>query len=201
VLWRWLRQGIGRLLAGLGLLMVIVTTTPLVSWYARQLAGPWNDPRGDVLIVLGASTLTPGIIGESTYWRAAYALMVYREGGIRRIVLSGAGAAAGMQTFLIFQGVPADSILLETSSTSTRENALYTSRLLVGQPGRMILLTSDYHMFRASRAFRKAGLAILPRPFPDALKRATRWRNRWDVFQDEVIETAKILGYFVRGWI
>lgn len=198
---RQLRLWAFRCLAIIGLLVLIITITPFVSWYAGKLAGPWHDPRGDVLIVLGGSTLTPGIIGESTYWRAAYALMVYREGGIRRIVLSGAGAARDMQDFLTFQGVPAGMICLETRSTSTRENALQIKQLLGPASGRPVLLTSDYHMFRAYRAFRKAGLEVSPRPFPDAIKHATRWQYRWSAFLNEVVETAKIIGYFAHGWI
>src|SRR5215813_5065330 len=55
-------------LAGLGLLVVLVTMTPLVSWWAGALAGPWEDPAGDVLIVLGGSLLADGVMGPSSYW-------------------------------------------------------------------------------------------------------------------------------------
>jgi hypothetical protein len=40
-----------------------------------------------------------------------------------------------------------------------------------------------------------------PRPFPDALKRANSWRQRWPVFLDLVAETAKIGYYLARRWI
>jgi hypothetical protein len=46
-------------IAFLGLLMLLVTVIPVDSWYARALAGQWNDPRGDTLIVLGGGTCTP----------------------------------------------------------------------------------------------------------------------------------------------
>ncbi len=71
--------------------------------------------------------------------------------------------------------------------------------MLQGLPGRAVLLTSDYHVFRATRAFRKAGVAVLARPIPDARKRAANWDRRWDAFQDLVIETAKTGYYFLRG--
>ena len=63
-----------------------------------------------------------------------------------------------------------------------------------------MLLTSDYHMFRARRAFRKAGLEVEPRPFPDADKRLNNWRARWQVVLDLGVETVKIVYYRVRGW-
>src|SRR5262245_40190209 len=76
-------------LAGLGFLCVLVTATPLVSWWATILAGPWADPTGDVLIVLAGSSLDGGLIGESSYWRATYAVLAWRAGGFRRVVVSG----------------------------------------------------------------------------------------------------------------
>ena len=98
-------------------------------------------------------------------------------------------------------GVPEQSILVEDRSLSTRENALYTARLLSGDGSRMVLMTSDYHMLRASRAFSKAGLVVEPRPIPDALKRAARWRGRWAVFLDLSTESLKLGYYYARRWI
>jgi uncharacterized SAM-binding protein YcdF (DUF218 family) len=203
---RWLQWPV-RLLAALGLLVVLVSFTPLVSWWARLLAGRWDDPSGEVVIVLTGSGMGSEILGESSYWRAVYAVFVYREGrGIRRIVLSGGGgedapSALAMQRFLEASGVPPEIIHTETVSGSTRQSAIEITSMLRDTAERKVLLTSDYHMFRAERAFRKAGLKVEPRPFPDAIKRATRWTGRWPAFLDLVKESAKIGYYFVRGWI
>ena len=62
-------------------------------------------------------------------------------------------------------------------------------------------MTSDSHMFRAYRAFRKAGMQVEPRPFPDAGKRNSRWLNRWGVFLDLCTEMEKSVYYLARGWI
>jgi uncharacterized SAM-binding protein YcdF (DUF218 family) len=188
------------LLAAIGLLVVVVTATPLTAWYGRLLAGPWNDPAGDILIVLGGSSVED-IIGASTYWRSLYALRAWRRDGFREVVVCGARSGPPMRDFLAFQGVPLEAIRVERRSTSTRENALYTRELLGDAPGRKVLLTSDYHMFRAHRVFRKAGLEVLPRPLPDAIKRSSGWRGRWAVFVEEVEETGKILYYAARGWM
>lgn len=191
---------------GLGALFVVVTVTPLAFWWATALAGPWEGPSGDVLIVLGGSIQDYGMVGGSSHWRTVYALQAWKEGGFREIVLTGGGpenhpVAAAMRDFLVCQGVPREAIRLETRANSTRENALYTKELLSDVPGRKVLLTSDYHMFRAHSAFKKVGLEILPRPYPDVRKRVTRWIGRWPAFLDLVTETAKIVYYFARGWI
>jgi uncharacterized SAM-binding protein YcdF (DUF218 family) len=193
-------------LAGLGLLVVLVTVTPLVSWWAGVLAGPWEDPNGDVLIVLGGSLLRDGVMGPSSYWRSTYAVLAWGEGTFHRVVVSGGGSAGNsiaepMRDFLECRGVPRTAIQIENRSRSTHENAVYVTELLARLPGRKVLLTSDYHMFRAHRAFKKAGLEVLPRPFPDARKRASDWTGRWPAFLDLVEETLKIGYYFARGWI
>lgn len=190
-----------RLLATLGGLVLFVTCTPFVNWYASVLAGPWNDPPGDVLILLGASTEGHGYIARDSYLRSVYAVLAWRSGGFRKVVICGRQPAPSMRDYLLYAGIPASAIVLEDQSGSTRENALFAARLLQGESGRLVLLTSDYHMFRATRVFRNAGLAIQPRPIPDARKRAVAYTQRWSAFLDLVQETVKIAYYTAQGWL
>jgi uncharacterized SAM-binding protein YcdF (DUF218 family) len=192
-------------LATLGFLVLLVTFTPLVNWWADKLAGPWYEAKGDTLIVLGGSVLDNGLIGQDSYWRGMYAVLAYQSGGFRHIVVSGGvvenPVSVAIEHFLVCSGVPADIIRTERESRSTRENALDTARLLAGDGSRKVLLTSDYHMYRASRAFAKVGLQVIPSPFPDALKTGHGWIGRWPVFLELCRETIKIAYYYARGWI
>jgi len=189
-------------LALVGLTLAVVTVTPVERWYAWALAGPWNDPDGDVLIVLGADDPTDGHIGAATYWRSVYAARAWRQGHFRAIVVCGAsGTAESMRDFLLFEHVPEDRIVLENRSGSTRENAVFAAELLKNIPGRKVLMTSDFHMYRSIRAFRKAGVQAEPRPIPFALKLSNSWTLRWQVFIELMTETIKIASYRVRGWI
>jgi uncharacterized SAM-binding protein YcdF (DUF218 family) len=195
-----------RPLAALGALIVLISFTPVTSWMAGVLAGPWNDPKGEVLVVLGGALQDTGYLGHNSYLRSLYAAMIYREGGVDRIVVSGGSDARSpvaelMRDAMITHGVPKEAITVETASGSTRENAERLKPVLAGIPGRKVLLTSDYHMYRAIRVFRKAGIEIEPRPFPDVRKRATGWRARWPAFLDVADEAVKIVYYGARGWI
>jgi uncharacterized SAM-binding protein YcdF (DUF218 family) len=180
--------------------MAAVTFSPLLGWWAAWLGGAIADPHGDVLIVLAGDRIEPAMIGESSYWRSVYAVWAWRSGDFRRIVVSGSGAEP-IRDFMVCQGVPAEAIRLEPRSASTRENAEFTAALLKTTAGKKVLLTSDYHMYRARRAFEKAGAAVLPRPFPDAAKRINQLSSRWAVFCELVRETVKIGYYYARGWI
>jgi len=188
-------------LALLGLILVIATCTPIVRWYGYRLAGKWPKPEGDVLIVLGGTYLEPEIIGEDSYWRSVYAVRLYKQQHFKQVFLVGSKVAENMRQFLAFQGVAPESIRLEMRSNSTHENAIYTSQMLANVPGRKVLMTSDYHMFRASRAFARAGVGTVPCPVPDAIKRSGHWHMRWQAFLDEALETGKILYYAARGWL
>jgi uncharacterized SAM-binding protein YcdF (DUF218 family) len=185
----------------LGGLVLLVTLAP-PSWYIRWLAGPWEDPKGNVLIVLGGQGLNERMLGQNSYWRSVYAVWAWREGGFHHVILSGdAQVVTPMRDFLVSQGVPAEVVAMERKSLSTHENAQLTAPLARSWPGPYVLMTSDYHMWRAHRAFIRAGLPVLPRPLPDAGKRITQWSARWQVFLDLLEETAKIGYYEAHGWI
>ena len=47
-----------------------------------------------------------------------------------------------------------------------------------------------------------AGAEATPCPVPDALKLADAgWQTRWMAFQQEMVESVKIVSYAARGWI
>jgi uncharacterized SAM-binding protein YcdF (DUF218 family) len=120
------------------------------------------------------------------------------------MILCGGPAAnpdsEAMRLFVVSQGVDPARVSVDRDSLSTRENALAAKRAAGDDPG-VVLLTSDYHMFRAIRAARKAGLNAQPRPVPDLLKRTPVWYRRWDVFLTLSVESSKIAYYWARGWI
>lgn len=189
-----------RLLAAIGLITVLVMTTPIVTWWALAYAGPLDQPKGDVLILLAAAKDDRGGISFSSYWRARHALLAWQTGGFKKIVVSG-GEGPGILNFLIVEGVPRDAIVAEWKSHSTRENAIETAKLIQNMPGKKVLLTSDFHIYRAVRVFRKLGIEVTPAPVPDVLRSAERWNGRFSAFEIMVEETAKIVYYRLRGWI
>jgi len=193
---RWLYH----LLAVFGLLTLLVISTPMVSWWARAYAGSIDEPKGDILILLSAAADDANGISYSSYWRARMAVLAWKNGGFKTVVISGR-TGPGILNFLVAEGVPRDAIITESRSTSTRENALYTAGLIQHMPGKKVLLTSDFHMYRAIRAFRKVGIGATPMAAPDVLHAAEHWTGRFSAFETMLIETAKIAYYRLRGWI
>jgi uncharacterized SAM-binding protein YcdF (DUF218 family) len=189
------------LLAALGFVLVFVSFTPVVSWWAEAYAGSIEQPKGDVLILLSAAADDENSgISHSSYWRARQALYAWQTGGFKKIVICGTGDP-GILDFLLGQGIPREAFVLERRSTSTRENAIETARLVQSLPGRKVLLTSDFHMQRALGVFRKLKIEVTPMAVPDVLHATEHWPDRFSAFETMVTESAKIAYYELRGWM
>jgi len=187
----------------IGALWLLVTLTPIVDWGATLLSGDWKDASGEVLVVLSGSTMGHGVLGDSSDWRAVYAVQVWREGSFKKILLTGRSAAIPMKNYLLAHGVEEDVILVEDEATTTRENASKSREILKEQQlrGPVVVLTSDYHVFRAQRVFRQEGMEVQTRALPDLRKRSNLVWQRFAGFQELMVEVAKIGYYKVRGWI
>lgn len=189
-----------RFFATAGFIVVFVVLLPISGWWARAYSGPIEQPKGDVLVILSAASDDDGLISYSSYWRTRYALMAWQTGGFHQIVVSG-GGGPGIRDFLVAEGVPSQAILAEWQSNSTHENGINCARLLQNIPGKKVLLTSDFHMYRAIRVFRKEGIEVIPMAVPDVLKVSQHWEGRVPGFEVMVLETVKIVFYRVHGWI
>lgn len=191
------------------IVLAILYASPLVPRVARWLTGDWEAAKGDVLIVLGGSQLDDGTLGLESYWRSVYGYWAFRDGGFRRVVVSGGvnpasggrSVARVMADFMTALGVPREAIVLEEKSLSTRENALMTVPLVKDLPGTKVLLTSDIHMRRARAAFARAGLKTVPAPIPDIRKRWNNWVDRWGCIFDVGAALVKYGYYAMRGWV
>jgi uncharacterized SAM-binding protein YcdF (DUF218 family) len=196
------------MLACIGLCWVVVTLTPFTEWWVRLYAVSWSQPSGEILIVLGGeSPREDGIIGRMTYWRSVYAVRAWHANHATRIIVCGdRGVAESMRDFMVAQRIPADAITMDLTSESTRQNALNAASILQNTPGRKILVTSDTHMWRALRTFRKIGLDVEPLTAPDGVWHSNELFTmdvfqRWSVFIQLMVETTKIAFYTAQGWI
>ena len=113
-----------------------------------------------------------------------------------------------MKTALIQLGVPADRILLESTSRITRDQAVLTDTILreLGVSS-FVLVTSDLHMRRALATFRHEGLRPVPAVARDPL--GSQWIGlEWlptpqgiEFAQQIAHEYIGLAWYKLRGWI
>jgi len=189
-----------RVCAAIGFIFVLTSFTPIVSWWAQAYAGPIERPKGDILILLSAADDDRGGISFSSYWRAREAIFAYQTGGFKKIVITG-GGGPGILDYMIVEGIPREAIIAEWGSRNTRQSGVAMERMLQTMPGKKVLLTSDFHMYRALRVFRKLDIDVTPMPVRDVIQRAAHWGGRFESFETMAGESAAIVDYWLRGWI
>lgn len=125
-------------------------------------------PRSDAIVVLGGGigaptkyTPDPELFPAADRgWQAA---RCYKAGKAPMILFSGIGEGPGMKRFLMDLGVPEASILLESDSRNTYENAEFTQKKLKAlKAKRVILVTSAWHMRRSVAVFKRFGVEVVP---------------------------------------
>jgi uncharacterized SAM-binding protein YcdF (DUF218 family) len=145
---------------------------------------------------------------------------LYHKGIIKHIFISGGSGelrhpdfqeARILYGFLVRSGIPATDVAYEIKSRNTAENAIESARVLTPETSdsTYLLITSGYHLRRASACFRKQGFnpdlystdrftgkrkyhveyLLLPRP--EAL-------NRWKIL---LLETNGMLVYKLKGYV
>jgi uncharacterized SAM-binding protein YcdF (DUF218 family) len=195
------RKFVARFCVGFTAILLFIQFSPFAPWLLNRLVGSdWNNPDGDILIVLTANEPPDAVMGLMTYPRGLYGVRAWRGGHFHAAIVCGSEAAAVGQ-FLNAYGVPVKEIFLEERAASTRDCALRTKRTIGSWPGRRVLVTSDYHIFRAKRAFLAVGLPVAARPFPDLLKYWEGQQSRIPEAMRLFTEIGKIGYYWMRGWI
>ncbi|HET8602070.1 MAG TPA: YdcF family protein [Segeticoccus sp.] len=166
-----------------GVVFLAVLLHPLVCRLRSRAVVP------EVVVVLGSKLTREGQVPPVLACRLDRAAALWRgacdEGREVTVVVSGSAVAgrpvseaAAMATYLVAHGLPAGCLLLEGRATTTDENLLLSSRLVVarsggrraseqrgpdrggrgvgrrgdGAPPRLAVVTSTFHTFRTARA-------------------------------------------------
>jgi uncharacterized SAM-binding protein YcdF (DUF218 family) len=148
-----------------------------------------NGPvKADVLVVLGGGS----------HDRPERAAELFREHAAPRILVSGLGDCKIYRRSLIELGVPASAIQLEDQSKTSRENAIFTVKLL-RRPGvrHVIIVTSWYHSRRALACFEHYGPEIEFYSCPSYTGYARADWSRGRLMHRIYLEYPKLLGYWM----
>ncbi len=176
---RW-RNVLAALAAGFYVLSMPVVPAILETWLESRHSVPHvgaaSRSDDNVVIVLTAGWLRRTAdgyeqkLGEAGWERTVAAVLLWQKIG-GRLLFTGAptpdgrdSAAAAMARLARALGVPPESLVVEPAALNTRENLLFSGRMLGDRPGRLWLVTSALHMPRSVLAAEGLGLRVTPYP-------------------------------------
>jgi uncharacterized SAM-binding protein YcdF (DUF218 family) len=172
---------------GLGLIMIFGN-----GFLANEAMLQWEVPSTDPItitqpfdvgiiltggMILNKESTPTEIFPDKTADRFIQPLRLYKAGKLKKILISGGITDLKIiredvtnETLKVAQlleelGVKKEDILLETKARNTRENALYSIKILKKNPqlgNHYVLFTSAFHLRRAKECFEKAGLKVTP---------------------------------------
>jgi uncharacterized SAM-binding protein YcdF (DUF218 family) len=137
----------------------------LVSYvlYAFLYARITGLRRADYVVVLGSGLngdrVPPLLAGRLERGLRVYQALARRRGASPVVIVSGGkgsderiSEAEAMARYLIDRGLPEDQVIREDQSRTTEENLTFSQAIMArSRPGyRCIIVTSNYHVFRAA---------------------------------------------------
>lgn len=164
------------------LLLWLVGVASYIVWVGeRDQAAP-----ADVIIVLGAAAYdrNPSPVFKE---RIRHGIDLYQRGLAKHLIFTG-GFGNGARysesqvarSYALKQGVPADAILIETQSRTTRQNLQQAVTLMQARHYRRALIVSDpLHMARALRLAHELGIDALGSSTPTSRFRSFETRKRF----------------------
>jgi uncharacterized SAM-binding protein YcdF (DUF218 family) len=172
--------------------------------------GGYNAFGGTFEVPLGQTAMNT-LFALNRFRRYPDSLLI-ASGGTQPGNSGGTSEAAVIADALRRNGVPADRIVLESTSTTTREQALATAHILQARGhARCILVTSPQQMARAADVFQSAGIAVVPLAAGSVVWSPSETSHWWSwlapsasaraVSRDVVYELMAWPYYRLRGWV
>lgn len=217
------------ILIGVAMIWILFWSMPVASiWIGGHLENQYpyspsdHVPTADAIVVLGGHTANnrtnwfANFDPTKTASRISRGAELFTHHKAPYIVVSGAALDGGtseaqtMARYLKQQGIVEDSIIIEENSFTTKENAIYTAKLLrkLGAH-RIILVTSALHTPRSVATFEKENLDIIAAPVaPQITRPDDSWYAVWkpsyqtlNASRSIIKEYVGLVVYWIRGWI
>ncbi|MDO4733216.1 MAG: YdcF family protein [Bacillota bacterium] len=164
--------------AALLLLCLSFTAAGIIRYGERDEKIP-----SDVAIVLGAA-VEDAFVSPVFRERINHGIWLYEEGYVEQLIFTGGfgegssiSEAAAARQYALSKFVPAESILIEESSTITEENLENAKKIMDAHGLETAILVSDpLHMKRAMLMAKDHGIAAVPSPTPTTMYRSLKTR-------------------------
>lgn len=157
---------------GFATLLIALLGTAFAFYTVAGVVVQWphRHRRYDAVVVLGAALMKDGTVTPLLANRVKRGIERWHQHPEAKLIMSGGQGSDelqpeshAMRAFALAQGVPEEAILVEDRSATTHENIAFSEALrekegLVSE-GRLLVVSDDYHVFRALLIARALGIA------------------------------------------
>jgi uncharacterized SAM-binding protein YcdF (DUF218 family) len=165
--------------------------------------------RVDAIVVFAGGVGESGKAGGGYQERVKHAVDLYTRGFGDHLVFSSGYAfafreAEMMRDLAVGHGVPASAITLEPHAATTYENVTRSRDILAERGWRRILLVSSpYHMRRASLTWERVApeITVIPAPVPQSQFYQSAWGPNLEQVRAILHEYQAIAYYRWKGWL
>ncbi len=126
-------------------------------------AGKAAKPGADYVVVLGAHVYGKRMSTNLKYRIEAAYEYLEKNPSSKAVLSGGQGSgeeiteAEAMRLFLVEKGISEDRMLIDETSTNTEENLRNSLKLIGDKKQRVVIVSNDFHIFRAKGIARKQG--------------------------------------------
>lgn len=193
--------------------LVVLAVIAIIFLIGYATVGYWLSSYGHYLVVDEEPRKCDTIVvlsGGGNVSRVTKGVELYQKGYSSRIIMSGGGNVTSkfkeadlMSMEAQDQGVPFTSILLESESKSTYDNAVYVKNIIQRYNLKSILLvTSNYHTRRAKyifeEVFKNTSVEIITVSAPDSEFSPSTWWKNHEGQQRALTELANLIIYRIK---
>lgn len=176
-------------------LVLIIFLWVLTNQWMADGEKPLADGTNDYAVILGAKVngTKPSL---SLQYRLDAALEYGKKYPHVKFILSGGkgpdeeiSEAEAMRRFLVENGIAEERLFLETESTSTYENLLYSKKMLPDSVRTITIVSNDYHLKRAKMIADHLGLKadVVPAKTPKMVEAKLKFRERLALIKTYII--------------
>ena len=193
----WRQRKLALSLVSVALATLLLFSLPAVSQallfsledYPAIPPGELKSKNAQAIVLLGGGAIPNAAeygyaqLGKESYARLRYAAFIHQRTGLP-ILPSGGHHIAGtpntadlmQQTLGKTYGISA--VWPENESKTTRENAIFSAKILKTKNiRRVFLVTNGWHMKRSVQLFEEQGIDVIPAPTGMSLTSPLRWRD------------------------
>ena len=154
-----------------GLMLLGILTAAVLNLYVirttadRIFASQVPEGGADCILILGAGVRADGSPSDMLSDRVQTGLSLYRSGAAPKLLMSGDHGrtdydeVACMLSLALEDGVPAEDVFLDHAGFSTYESIVRAKEVFGAE--RIVIVTQEYHLYRALYIAEKLGLEAL----------------------------------------